>query len=151
MGSYAGYWAASDMAQYLPQLTYGVDLVTASSTPVNASQLQYQIQVISAEVDAAMNRGGWLPPVPSGATAWTQVQSIVLQGVAAWLFNRIPGAQPKADEYSKAYADLLAQLGDGSFALLDMSRDPTEAGRGLPRGGSQSNREHHQLRVKHHW
>lgn len=142
-----GYWAASDLAQYVPQLQYGVDIVSPTSIPVNSVQFQAMIDLVSAEVDSAMARGGWTEPVPSTATAYAQLKLIVKQGAEAMLFDRIPATQAKADAYSKAYNVLLEQIRNGTYVFLGVTRDTGETGRALPRGGTQSCAEMETIRV----
>jgi hypothetical protein len=131
------YWFGTDLAQYVPQMIHGTDVVTATSVPVNASQFDVMIELVSAKAEAAAAKGGYAVPIATGATiAYRQMKDVVKHGALAALYDRMPDGRTKSEEYRDAFEDFLTQLEEGDLSLPGAEHDTGEGARGLPRGGS---------------
>lgn len=134
------YLVASIFTTALPRV---VGTITASSTPLNLSEVATVIERISVEVDAAAAGGGYDVPVSSTATsAYAVMQNIVEEG-AAWKVLRTyfpdqggPRDQASlAAEYRDSYLDHLKLLREGELVLIGAGQSSTQ-GPVLPRSFS---------------
>jgi len=133
----AGYWDASDLAQYVVRPNLASVMVTASSVPVNLAQFQELINERSGEFDQAAAKSGYLVPVPSTATqGFLVARRIVRDGTTADLLRLWPTGDSKAaDRYQKAFEDALKQIEEGERPLPNAPADPSGGGRLLPMSG----------------
>lgn len=130
----SGYWAASDLAQYVTRPNMASVIVTATSVPVNLAQFQEIINECSGEFDQAAARSGYLTPVPTTASAgYLVARRIVRAGATADLLRTWPSGDPKAaDRYQSAYDAALKAIEQGDRPLPGAPADPTGNGRLLP-------------------
>lgn len=137
----SGYWAASDLAQYVTRPNLASVIVTATSVPVNLTQFDEIILERSGEFDQAAAKAGYLVPVPSTATAgWSVAKRVVRDGATADLLRIWPSGDPKAaDRFQAAYDAALLAIQEGNRPLPGAPPDPSNSGRLLPvYGGNPS-------------
>lgn len=130
------YWVATELAQQFPQPVLGQNLITGTSRPVSASQLEVQIQLISAEFEGVAAGAGYQVPIPSTATqAWDYARMVVGYGVQWQTLERITPGHKTADEMRSAYKAALDQVREGRQPILQAAETSNDRGRALPRGG----------------
>lgn len=115
-----GYWVATDLAQYLPQLVIGSYLVTPTSNPVNASQFQAIINMKSAEFDQAAAKAGYAVPIPTTASqGWITAQNVVRSGaIAAALYQIYTGPDAKyIDRYETSFQMAIKAIAAGDMLI----------------------------------
>lgn len=129
-----GYWAASDLAQYVVRPNLASVLITASSVPINLTLFQEFINERSGEFDQAAARSGYLVPVPSTATqGFLVAKRVVRDGAIADVLRTWPSGDPKAsDRFQAAYDAALKAIEQGDRPLPNAPADPTGGGRLLP-------------------
>lgn len=141
------YVGASELVTFMPQnLTF-----TASSSPLTLGEVDVILGEISAELDAAAARGGYLVPLApaasGGATeAYQVMQRWTKLGAGAQVMGIIfpnlggPGAtNTLARDYLNAYNAALVGLAAGKIAIPGAPTDTGEISRELPRSWSTSN------------
>lgn len=131
----AGYWAASTLARLMPQPVQGIEVIGASTAPVNFGDFDTYISQRGAEFDGSAAKAGYAVPIPSTASSYPYVQMIVGLGARADALDEIySGKSSKADVYRSAYEMALARIASGEVPLL-APKDTSQIGRQLPRGG----------------
>lgn len=132
-----GYWAATDLAQFLPRPNLASVMVTASSVPVNWTQFQELIDERSGEFDQAAAKAGYLVPIPTAASqGFLVARRVVRDGATADLLRQWPTGDPKAaDRYQAAFEAALKAIEQGDRPLPNAPADPTGGGRLLPISG----------------
>lgn len=132
-----GYWAANDLVNYLPQAVLGEVIVTATSSPINASEFQTIINLVSAEFDNAAAQGGYVTPIATtAAPAYDYARLVVKHGAFWQLFSSVYVGDDNtlSTDFRQAYDQAIADLKEGNLTLSGAEIDPTDAGRLLPRG-----------------
>lgn len=131
-----GYWSASALAAEFPQPVQGIEVVGASTNPVNFGGLSSYIDQNGAEFDSAAAKGGYAVPIPQTASAYPFVQMIVGMGARAQALEEIYGPDSRiVVRLYAAYESALERIANGDLPLL-APRDTSETGRVLPRSGA---------------
>lgn len=121
----AGYWVASDLAQYVVRPNMGSVLITPSSIPVNLQQFQEIIDEVSGQFDQAAHKGGYAIPVSSSASAYVTVRGIVRQGAVADVLRIVyTGPDSKyIDRFQTAFDNALKAIEQGDRPLPGAAAD----------------------------
>lgn len=130
-----GYWVATDLAQYVVQPILGSAIVTATSSPINASQFQEIINEVSAEFDMAAAKAGYTTPIPTTASAgYLAAKAIVRDGAVADLLRIVyTGPDQKyVDRFQMAFDNALKMIESGDRPLPGAPADPGSDGRLFP-------------------
>jgi hypothetical protein len=129
-----GYWAASDLAQYVVRPNLASVVITATSIPINLVQFQELIDERSGEFDQAAAKSGYLVPVPTGATqGFLVARRVTRDGAVADVLRQWPSGDPKiAERYQRAFEAALKAIEQGDRPLPNAPADPTGGGRLLP-------------------
>jgi len=137
------YLQASELTLLLP----AGPSIGANTAPLTLGETGSIIAEISAELDGAAAKAGYVVPVSSAATsAFAQMQHWCRLGAGAQVLGIIypnlggPGGQVTlASSYQAAYQAALAMLRKGDVLLVGAPEDTTGAGREFPRSYSTSN------------
>lgn len=131
------YLTASDLAVLLPVQSGGSPMLTASSNPnmVDANVICGQV---SAELDAAAAKAGYIVPVGTAATgAYAQLAMYTRWGagyqILALMSQYGKDTPALAKDYRTAYENALKMLRDGTVLLVGAGQDAGETARALPR------------------
>lgn len=121
----AGYWVASDLAQYVVRPNMGSVLITPSSIPINLQQCQEIIDEVSGQFDQAALKAGYAVPVSSSASAYITVRGIVRNGAVAEILRIVyTGPDSKyIDRFQAAFDAALKAIEQGDRPLPGASAD----------------------------
>ena len=130
----ADYWPVpTELTALLPQPVKGVDLVTATSMPVNLTKVDTYIGMVESEVNGAAAAAGYVVPISSAASgAFGYIQMVTSYGVRWQVLEQINPGSPTADEYKLAYRRALEEIREGKQPILSAAGG---TGRSLPRSG----------------
>lgn len=134
------YWTPTSLVPLMPQVVPGVMLITPTSHPINADDLETIIQLTEGAVAGAAAEAGYVFPVSTAASvAWGYVRQVVRDGVIAQTIETLsPGART-SKQYRTAYDDAMKAIREGKVTLLsaeildaDSGGRQSVAGEGYP-------------------
>ena len=131
-----GYWAASDLTQYVMRAGQASYLIHASSVPINFPQFQQIILDNSLRFDQAAAKAGYLVPIPSTASAaYGLAKAITRNGITADTLRIVnTGLDPKyADRYQTMFDQALKVIEVGDRPIQGAPPDPSSTNRLLPK------------------
>mgnify|MGYP000011629653 CR=1 FL=1 len=130
------YWAASSLIPFVPEPVLGVPLITGSSRPVSASELDTIIELVEAEVAGAAAEAGYAFPVSTAASVgYNFVKQVVSDGAVGKTLRQINPNSKAASELLSAFNNALEKIRRGQMPLLGAGLLTSEqGGRALPRG-----------------
>lgn len=130
----AGYWSASDVAQYIVRPNLGSTIVGPSTLPVNFGQLQVIADENSALFDQAAAKAGYVVPIPSTASGYLVARNVVRNGITADLLRIVyTGPDQKyVDRFQAMFDAALKAIEAGDRPIQGAPADPAADGRLFP-------------------